>query len=109
MRRAGLPTLAIGRRINPYEYRCQLAGKCRTWHPSPPTNGSPERGSTPKHERGKAQEAISISRAYGSSSTSVPNSASATTTTKAPRLTTTAAHHETRIAPAFGEQLRELL
>src|SRR5215211_2065799 len=22
MRRAGLPTLAIGRRINPYEYRC---------------------------------------------------------------------------------------
>src|SRR5829696_10411393 len=23
MRRAGLPTLAIGRRINPYEYRCR--------------------------------------------------------------------------------------
>ena len=33
----------------------------------------------------------------------------APTTTKALRLTTTPAHHETRIAPAFGEQLRELL
>src|SRR5215217_872219 len=48
-------------------------------------------------------------RAHGASSTSAPNSASATTTTKALRITTTPAHHETRIAPAFGEQLRELL
>ncbi len=46
---------------------------------------------------------ISIFCAHGTPSTS------ATTTIKALRLTTTPAHRETTIAPAFGEQLRELL
>ena len=56
-----------------------------------------------------SESLISISRAHEASSTSAPNSPAATTTTKALRLTTTPAHHETRIAPAFEEQLRELL